>query len=299
MFSFRVLLSAAAAVLAVSSIPVTRDVDDSLVPEFGVQAGVPDPAGSASCVNSATGVLIPCQCPMSRDSFIAELNKNVAAGKVLNNPSVAVTFPEDSSVASQLARLQACSVTLQNFNGTGVGCPIAATNWVSLRSNITSGGVSSVSSSTATSSLAASSSASESSTATRSSSAGSTSPPTATSSSNGTAEASLVPAFGITAGQNATGTGDCDGNNGVKIPCFCPPDRDGFIGNLTANIAAGHVLTNPSVLVSFPLDSSVQSQLTRLGAALVTLQNQRGTGVGCPAAATTWGALQKSLQAQL
>lgn len=24
-----------------------------------------------SCVNSATGVLIPCQCPMSRDSFIA------------------------------------------------------------------------------------------------------------------------------------------------------------------------------------------------------------------------------------
>lgn len=80
-----------------------------------------------------------------------------------------------------------------------------------------------------------------------------------------------------------------------------PPHADRPLApqNLTANVAAGHVLKNPSVSVSFPLDDSVQSQLTRLGAALVTLQNQRGTGVGCPAAATTWVALQKSLQAQL
>jgi len=87
--------------------------------------------------------------------------------------------------------------------------------------------------------------------------------------------------------------------NGVKIPCFCPPDRDEFIGNLSANVAAGQVLNNPSVTLSFPLDNSTQSALTRLDACLVTLQNQRGTGVGCPAAATTWVALQKSLQAQI
>ena len=165
---------------------------------------------------------------MSRDSFIAvsamalssknkattysllqELNKNVAAGKVLNNPSVAVTFPEDSSVASQLARLEACSVTLQNFNGTGVGCPLAATDWADLRKNITSGSTSSGSGLTATSSIAAAPSASTGGVAIESSPASTASAPAATSTStgNGTVEASLVPDFGVTAGTNPTGTG--------------------------------------------------------------------------------------------
>ena len=35
---------------------------------------------------------------------------------------------------------------------------------------------------------------------------------------------------------------------------------------------AGHVVNNPSVKVSYPLDNSVQSQLTRADTALVTLQ---------------------------
>lgn len=163
---------------------------------------------------------------MSRDSFIAvsahalsgihkastdalsqELNKNVAAGKVLNNPSVAVTFPDDGSVASQLARLEACSVTLQNFNGTGVGCPIAATNWVNLRKNITSGGTSSGSGSTATSSTVAATSASTGGVVIESSPAGSASAPAATATSTGTVDPSLVPAFGVTADTNPTGTG--------------------------------------------------------------------------------------------
>ena len=45
---------------------------------------------------------------------------------------------------------------------------------------------------------------------------------------------SLVPQFGVQAGVNPTGTGECDGIPNaqgipIKIPCICPPDRDVFI----------------------------------------------------------------------
>lgn len=44
----------------------------------------------------------------------------------------------------------------------------------------------------------------------------------------------LVPQFGLAAGLNPTGTGDCDGIPNaqgvpIKIPCSCPPDRNSFI----------------------------------------------------------------------
>ncbi len=44
----------------------------------------------------------------------------------------------------------------------------------------------------------------------------------------------LVPDFGITAGTNPTGTGDCDGTTGadgkpILVPCACPPERNSFI----------------------------------------------------------------------
>ncbi len=44
----------------------------------------------------------------------------------------------------------------------------------------------------------------------------------------------LVPKFGIQAGVNPDGTGNCDGIKNaqgqvVKIPCSCPPNRDAFI----------------------------------------------------------------------
>lgn len=78
----------------------------------------------------------------------------------------------------------------------------------------------------------------------------------------------LVPQFGVNAGTNPTGTGDCDGINGVKIPCSCPPSRDSFIAvsilllllsllsnsafyqSLSANVAAGHDIHNPGVSVA-------------------------------------------------
>ena len=57
------------------------------------------------------------------------LNKNVAAGFVTTNPTVKLTFPTDNSTVSQLARLNAAAVTLQNLEGPGVGCPISSTTF--------------------------------------------------------------------------------------------------------------------------------------------------------------------------
>ena len=68
------------------------------------------------------------------------LNQNVAAGFVTTNPSVKVTFPTDSSTASQLARLNAAAVTLQNLEGPGKGCPIASTTFTAQGKAIEAGG---------------------------------------------------------------------------------------------------------------------------------------------------------------
>lgn len=58
-----------------------------------------------------------------------ELSQNVAAGFVVNNPTVKLSFPTDDSKSSQLARLNAASDTLQNLHGPGVGCPIVSTTF--------------------------------------------------------------------------------------------------------------------------------------------------------------------------
>jgi len=110
----------------------------------------------------------------------------------------------------------------------------------------------------------------------------------------------LVPEFGVTAGVNPTGSGDCDGINGpngtpIKIPCSCPPDRQAFIDSLSANVAAGHDINNPSVLAPFPTDDSVASNITRLQTSISSLQNLNGPGKGCPAASTTFSAQLKAL----
>jgi hypothetical protein len=96
---------------------------------------------------------------------------------------------------------------------------------------------------------------------------------------------------------NPTGTGDCDGANGVKIPCSCPPDRNTLLQRLHANVAAGHAINNPGVAVTFPTDDSNASKSARITAVLITLQNLKGPGVGCPAASTTLLAQQKALNA--
>ncbi|KAI0320939.1 hypothetical protein OF83DRAFT_1102055 [Amylostereum chailletii] len=310
---FASTLLAAVLVATVSSIPITRrDVNPDLVPQFGHAAGV-NPTGTGDCdgaVNDASGnpVKVPCACPPDRTSFIQELNANVAAGHVLNNPTVQLSFPEDDSPASQNARLNAAAVTLQNLNGPGQGCPVASTTFSAQQKAIDAG----TSTAPAPSAPAASASSAPASTPAAPApapAAPAASAPASSSSPAGTPSAAeiaqLAPDLGFTAGQNPTGTGDCDGAvdgaNGkpIAVPCACPPDRDTFIQHLTADVAAGHAVNNPSVAVSFPTDGSVQSQLARINTSLVTLQNLNGSGKGCPAVSTTLQAQQKALQAQL
>jgi hypothetical protein len=111
----------------------------------------------------------------------------------------------------------------------------------------------------------------------------------------------LAPDFGFSSGVNPTGTGDCDGAvngpNGqpIKIPCFCPPPRGEFLAALEANVAAGHAVNNPGVQVSYAFGDSNGDKIARIQASLITLQNMRGPGVGCPAASTTLLAQQRAL----
>jgi hypothetical protein len=69
-----------------------------------------------------------------------DLNENVAAGHVINNPSIKLSFPDDASKASQLARINAAIVTLQNLNGEGKGCPVASTTFLAQEAAINGAG---------------------------------------------------------------------------------------------------------------------------------------------------------------
>jgi len=263
-------------IFGVQSAPFRRAVPENLVPEFGHRAGL-NPTGTGDCdgILGSDGrpIKVPCQCPPARDAFIESLNANVAAGHAVNNPSVAVSFPVGESRSDQLARIGAALVTLQNLRGPGVGCPAASTTFVAQQRAIQE----------------------------------EADIPTGTTSSAGVSPtqdanfAALAPDLGFQSGVNPTGTGDCDGavlgpdNQPIKIPCQCPPARDAFIAALTENVNAGHAVNNPSIAVTFPLGDSESDEAARIQASLVTLQNLRGPGVGCPAASTTLLAQLKEL----
>lgn len=276
--------------VSVGSAPVSikrRDVDPALVPEFGHPQGL-NPTGTGDCdgITNAAGVVvkIPCACPPNRADFIASLNANVNAGRAVNNPGVSVSFPTDGSKASQITRMQAALVTLQNLRGPGVGCPAASTTFLAQQAAIQNGPGDSAPPPPPPAAPASP-----------------PPPPAAPAPPAGGVDPALVPEFGHPSGLNPTGTGDCDGITNaagvvVKIPCACPPPRDQFIASLSANVAAGRAVNNPGVAVSFPTDDSKASKLARMQAALVTLQNLRGPGVGCPAAATTFLAQQAAIQ---
>jgi len=315
------------AATAVSSFPLTeRDVNEALVPQFGFSSGV-NPTGTGDCDGAVKGsngqpIKIPCDCPPDRATFINILNANVAAGHVLNNPSVLLSFPEDNSKASQLARLNAASVTLQNLNGPGKGCPVVSTTFQAQAAAINAG---TQPASSASSSVPSSSQthkvnddtrpASSANPSVPSSSLASTvnkdstlTAPSATPSSSSVTPAqieALAPQLGFTSGKNPTGTGNCDGAingaNGkpILVPCDCPPDQATFNQHLVEDVLAGHAVNNPSVKVTYPLDNSVGSQLARVDTALVTLQNLNGTGKGCPAVSTTLSTQQAALLKQL
>jgi len=284
------IFTALSIALAVSALPVKRDVDPSLVPEFGVQQGV-NPTGTGDCdgITNASGqvVKIPCSCPPDRASFIRSLNANVNAGHVVNNSGISVSFPTGDSKADRLARIQTVLVTLQNLNGPGVGCPAASTTYLAQQQAIQA----------ETDVAAPAPPAAPAPSASKPQQQQSPSAPTST----GGVDPALVPEFGLQAGLNPTGTGDCDGITNaagqvVKIPCSCPPERQSFIQALSENVAAGHAVKNPGVQVSFPTDDSNASKAARIQAALVTLQNLNGPGVGCPAASTTLLSQLKAVQ---
>jgi len=83
-----------------------------------------------------------------------------------------------------------------------------------------------------------------------------------------------------------------------QLPLNGPDDRQDHPQNLTQNIRAGHVVLNPTVLLTFPIDNSTASQSARLHAAAVTIQNLNGAGKGCPISSTTFTAQQKSIDAE-
>lgn len=64
------------------------------------------------------------------------------------------------------------------------------------------------------------------------------------------------------------------------------------------NIRAGHVVLNPTVLLTFPTDNSTASQSARLNAAAVTIQNLNGVGKGCPISSTNFTAQSKAIDAE-
>ncbi|KAF5331310.1 hypothetical protein D9758_015802 [Tetrapyrgos nigripes] len=275
------IYATAALVATVSSVPIKRDVDPALVPDFGLQSGL-NPTGTGDCdgINGPNGqpIKIPCACPPDRASFLQSLNANVNAGHVVNNAGVSVSFPTDNSKDSQLARLQTAIVTLQNLNGPGVGCPAASTTFLAQQKAIQDGTAAPAPAPAAPAPAPAAPA------------------PAAPAPAAGGVDPALIPEFGLQAGLNPTGTGDCDGINGIKIPCSCPPDRNTFIQSLNANVAAGHAVNNPSVSVSFPTGDSNQDKAARIVASLVTLQNLNGPGVGCPAASTTFSAQLAAVQ---
>jgi len=290
------------AVLAVtvSSSPISRrDVNEALIPAFGFQAGL-NPTGTGDCdgaVNGADGkpIKIPCSCPPSRDIFVQKLNANVAAGHVTTNPSVLVSFPEDNSAASQIARINTAIVTLQNLDGSGQGCPVVSTTFQKQLAAINAGRSPppAVRASSHKFSLSPAHSPSPPpKPAPAPAAARPPAPPTSGKSTPAQIEA-LAPNLGFTAGKNPTGTGNCDGavsgagGKPIAVPCSCPPSQAVFNQHLVANVAAGFAVNNPSAKVTFPTDNSKQSQLARLTAASITLQNLNGPGKGCPVASTT------------
>ncbi|KAJ7921184.1 hypothetical protein B0H13DRAFT_2418154 [Mycena leptocephala] len=254
---FTSTLISTALALAVSALSsLAQGIDLSLVPEFSVVPGVNRSAtGDCDGINTTTtgdcngvnGVKIPCSCPPDRSFFLGSLSDNVAAGHATNNPSFAAPWPTDSSMGSEIIRVQTSILTLQNLFGPGKGCPVESTIFGLLLADLQSGTPS--------------------------------------------VDANLVPPFDVTPGVNPTLTGDCDGINGIKIPCSCPPDRTFFIAALSENVAAGNATNNPTFPAPWPTDDSNASQITRLQTLILTLQNLFAAGTGCPVASTDF--LQK------
>jgi hypothetical protein len=121
---FAILALAATALALPKPQSNTVIIDSSLVPSFGIDAGILSTTQVGSC-EGANNINIPCQCPPARDEFIERLEQFVSAGSTFG---ISIAFPKDNSIKSQLARIDASIDTLQNIDNTalGEGCPKAA-----------------------------------------------------------------------------------------------------------------------------------------------------------------------------
>ncbi|KIW86678.1 uncharacterized protein Z519_12733 [Cladophialophora bantiana CBS 173.52] len=123
------ILALAAPIFAIAAPQDGYDspIDSVLVPTFGIVRGIPSSSQPGSC-QGANGINIPCLCPPDMDAFIQRLEQFTSAGKAFDIPVKFSRDVNDMSVATQLDRVNACIVTLQNFDDTikGAGCPAAS-----------------------------------------------------------------------------------------------------------------------------------------------------------------------------
>jgi len=155
---------------------------------------------------------------------------NVQAGKAVNNPTVSVSFPTGDSKADKSARITAATITLQNLNGPGKGCPAVSTT-LSLQQKAINEGTDAPAPNPPAEDQPAPAPAPSPEPA--------PSDPADDEVNEGGLDAStiqgLAPELGFNSGVNPTGTGDCDGAvNGpdgkpIKVPCACPPPQDVYL----------------------------------------------------------------------
>jgi len=109
---------------------LTRDIVNQLAPQLGsVQNNNPNKFGDCDGPKQPDGTIpkVPCACPPDRNEFVDQLLANALAGHAIRNPTVKVTFPTGNSKADQQGRITASTITLQNLNGPGQGCPNVST----------------------------------------------------------------------------------------------------------------------------------------------------------------------------
>lgn len=123
------LLTVFAFLISANAYPYQGEVDETLVPEFGVIRGTdPNVLQIGSCTGfSGELVPIPCTCPPDRNQFIDALNDALKVGNVEGEPITFSNNVSDQSVATNQQRATACVIVLQSFNGEkGSGCPAAS-----------------------------------------------------------------------------------------------------------------------------------------------------------------------------
>ena len=123
------LVTVFALLISVNAYTYLGEVDETLIPEFGIVRGTdPDVLQIGSCTGfNGQFVPIPCTCPPDRNQFINALNNALEAGDVQGEPITFSNDASDQSLATNRQRATACVIVLQSINGEkGKGCPVAS-----------------------------------------------------------------------------------------------------------------------------------------------------------------------------